>query len=92
MKDKEIEEELTVDNVLKKIKAVKGITAIHKMRRVMIKSGNNLLFILLYRGEEGVTIKGRDKEGKWRMNRIEKPEDLKPWYDYAKKEVKKVSK
>lgn len=85
----ELNEEVTFDNVLKKIKAEEGITAVHIMRRVMIKSGDNLLFILLRRGEEGVTVKGRDKEGKWRMNRIEKPEDLKLWYDYAKKEVKK---
>lgn len=90
MKDKKIEEEITFDTVLKKIKSMKGITAIQektKMRRARIKAGNNLLFILLHRGQ-GVTVKGMDKEGKWRMNRIEKVEDLGPWYDYAKKEGK----
>lgn len=83
MKDKEIEEELTFDKVLEKIKAVKGITAVRKMRRVVIKSGNSVLFILLRRGQ-GVIIKDRNKEGKWRYTKIEKPEDLEHWYNYAK--------
>ncbi|GAI11048.1 unnamed protein product, partial [marine sediment metagenome] len=87
-KTEEIISDITFDNVLKNLEDVKGITAIQetdKKQRVRIKAGNSLLFILVHRGKDkkALTIKGRDEEEKYRNYRIEKPEDLKQWYDYA---------
>ena len=93
MKDTETEEELTFDKVLEKITSMKGITAVQEKltQRARIRAGNSLLFVLLRRGQ-GVIIKDRNKEGKWRYTKIEKPEDLEHWYNYAKERRLRISK
>lgn len=89
----EIPSGITFDEVYKTLNDMDGVTVMgdDKYRGPRIKVGNKNLFSLLRR-DKGVTIRHKNKEGKYSYTRyrIEKPENLKRWYDLAKEEAKKV--